>query len=317
VSVAIGLLLVAVRALTGRPLCAEGGLAPAEGLATGFVTAALIGYTMAAGRYLNASILGDIYESAGQSREVVAQLDDMAVFSTALPVLRRSRVAGMVGASIALVVLETTGEPLLGRVGVFADPELFEWLVLVPLLFFLLARAAFNTAMGTGELNRSTIHPRSLGVDLLDLRPVYAQGRIGLRMALVWVVGSTISSLYVFEPRVASSVLSFLVAGAAVAIFALLFPARRLHRAIRAAKLREMDRLRDELRRVRDEVVQHQVDQSGRLADLLGYWSYLENLREWPFDNPTLTRFLLYLLIPLGSWLGGALVERLVSILLD
>jgi predicted MFS family arabinose efflux permease len=29
------------------------------------------------------------------------------------------------------------------------------------------------------------------------------------------------------------------------------------------------------------------------------------------FDAPTLTRFFLYIAIPLGSWIGGALVERL------
>mgnify|MGYP000099034232 CR=1 FL=1 len=38
---------------------------------------------------------------------------------------------------------------------------------------------------------------------------------------------------------------------------------------------------------------------------------------EWPFDAPTLTRFFLYVAIPLGSWLGGALVERLLGAALD
>ena len=56
---------------------------------------------------------------------------------------------------------------------------------------------------------------------------------------------------------------------------------------------------------------------AGRLADLLAYRTYLESVREWPFDDVTLRRFLLYLLIPVGSWLGGALVERLVSQMLD
>jgi predicted MFS family arabinose efflux permease len=40
-------------------------------------------------------------------------------------------------------------------------------------------------------------------------------------------------------------------------------------------------------------------------------------VREWPVDASTLTRFALYLAIPVGSWLGGALVERLVNALLD
>jgi hypothetical protein len=37
----------------------------------------------------------------------------------------------------------------------------------------------------------------------------------------------------------------------------------------------------------------------------------------WRFDTPTLVRFALFLLIPLGSWLGGAVVERVVDLVLD
>jgi hypothetical protein len=40
-------------------------------------------------------------------------------------------------------------------------------------------------------------------------------------------------------------------------------------------------------------------------------------VREWPFDAPTLARFLLYVAIPLGSWIGGALAERLLGAALD
>jgi hypothetical protein len=40
-------------------------------------------------------------------------------------------------------------------------------------------------------------------------------------------------------------------------------------------------------------------------------------VREWPFDAPTLARFLLYVAIPLGSWIGGAPVERLLGAALD
>jgi len=39
-------------------------------------------------------------------------------------------------------------------------------------------------------------------------------------------------------------------------------------------------------------------------------------VREWPFDAPTLTRFFLYVAIPLGSWIGGALIERLLGTVL-
>ena len=49
------------------------------------------------------------------------------------------------------------------------------------------------------------------------------------------------------------------------------------------------------------------------LDELVAWRDLVRSVREWPFDASTFTRFLLYLAIPLGSWLGGAMVERLVD----
>ena len=51
--------------------------------------------------------------------------------------------------------------------------------------------------------------------------------------------------------------------------------------------------------------------------DLLDYKQRVENVREWPLDAPALLRFLLYLLIPVAGWVGGALMERFLSSLID
>ena len=53
------------------------------------------------------------------------------------------------------------------------------------------------------------------------------------------------------------------------------------------------------------------------LADLVAYRGLVDAAREWPFDASTVRRFGLYMLIPLGSWLGGALVERLMFLETD
>ena len=50
--------------------------------------------------------------------------------------------------------------------------------------------------------------------------------------------------------------------------------------------------------------------------ELVAYEARIESVREWPFDSGTLSRFLLYLALPLGSWAGGALVERAIDGLL-
>jgi hypothetical protein len=49
------------------------------------------------------------------------------------------------------------------------------------------------------------------------------------------------------------------------------------------------------------------------LAEVAAYQHLIEGVREWPFDTSSLLRFGFYLLIPLGSWFGGAMVERVVD----
>jgi hypothetical protein len=102
------------------------------------------------------------------------------------------------------------------------------------------------------------------------------------------------------------------------AVFVL--PVRGLRRQIRARKAEELARVREEIRRDRELVAKlgaESIEAGGRLPGLLAYVNQIESVREWPFDAPTLTRFFLYVAIPLGSWVGGALVERLLGAALD
>ncbi len=107
------------------------------------------------------------------------------------------------------------------------------------------------------------------------------------------------------------------VATLAVATLALLIPVRGVRDRIRRAKRAGLAELEDELRRSRDAAVKGDLRVQGHLADLLAYRAFVEGLREWPFDTSTLVRFALYTLIPVGSWLSGAFVERLLDRVLD
>ena len=53
------------------------------------------------------------------------------------------------------------------------------------------------------------------------------------------------------------------------------------------------------------------------LADLVAWESRIDAVREWPVDAPVLLRFAIYAAIPLGSWLGGALVEHMLGAVLE
>ncbi len=135
------------------------------------------------------------------------------------------------------------------------------------------------------------------------------------RLVLVLVI-LTITSVIGIAPgeRVLGSVVMGTSALAA-AVAALLAPVRGVHRQIRREKQRQLRTLRVQIDAQRRAVLEGQPDAAelARLPGLLALESRLEAVREWPFDTSSLARFGLYLLIGLGSWIGAAMVERLID----
>jgi hypothetical protein len=154
--------------------------------------------------------------------------------------------------------------------------------------------------------------------DLFDLKPLLPFARQGLTHAL-FLIGllSILMVMSLFEEGLGPIAGLFTLSTLPAAASGMLLPVRGVHGRIRAEKHRRLAWCQERLRTL-------QADSAGRpdgpttreLADVLTLRSHLESVREWPFDTSTLLRFALYLLIPLGSWLGGAMVERLVDQLL-
>jgi hypothetical protein len=157
-------------------------------------------------------------------------------------------------------------------------------------------------------------------VDLLDLRCFAPLTRQGLRYALLVVGVISISSLNLFDYEKPGLLTVVAVANAvalAAAATALLLPLRGAHQAIRSAKRDELDWCDAELRRARAALESPTPPTgTGTLADLVAWRGVVTAVPEWPLDAPTLRRFVLYLAIPIGSWLGGAFVERVVDLVL-
>ncbi len=163
--------------------------------------------------------------------------------------------------------------------------------------------------------------PQRSDIDLLNLENIYAAGRSGLRGALVWFVILAIAGLLILpSPGLDSGlwvVLPVFVINFGGGLMFLLAPAREVRSLIRDVKREELVRMEPLLRQARDEAFTGDVSTQGRLTDLLAYKTQVESTPEWPFDSSTLIRFGLYLLIPVGSMVGGALVERIVDMVLD
>jgi hypothetical protein len=172
----------------------------------------------------------------------------------------------------------------------------------------------------------SRIGERQVTFDLLDLAPLSPLTHHGLRIVLLSAI-IVAALVIVFSRSVTPALGSPMTAtllgclwAVLLAAAAFLLPVRGLRRQIRARKAEELAQLRDEIRRNRELVAKPGADSAeagARLPALLAFEKRIESVREWPFDAPTLTRFFLYVAIPIGSWIGGALVERLLGAALD
>lgn len=146
-------------------------------------------------------------------------------------------------------------------------------------------------------------------LDLLDLRPYQPLIRQGLTNTLLVVGMASILSLFLFEPGFAPVLIRASIVCAIFAWIGLMLPLSGIRRKISIAKEQELDWCRDALKSAREQLKAGTGAQQS-IAEISAYKTMIEDIRNWPFDNPTLTRFALYLLIPLASMFGGAIVER-------
>jgi hypothetical protein len=154
----------------------------------------------------------------------------------------------------------------------------------------------------------------ALRIDLLDLRPLEPLARTGLRHTLTYA-GQIFFLLIAFLGGEIAPGLPFVLgAGSAANVVlsaaALWLSLRGAHQAIVREKRAELARSTAQLRARAEAGVR---EAPGALADALAWRQHVEGVPDWPIDLPTLRRFALYLAIPLGSWLGGALVDLLVE----
>ena len=279
------------------------------------VISMLTGYTIAVGRFLSVSYTRDLQRMQLLPPEPRPKRTDREMLRIPIANLRKSRFGGFIGLGLGLLFIlwlhDLLDESFLENIQRFSDASL---LAMALLLFWLLGRAAFMTL--------ASFALPEFEIDLMNLRRLHGFGRIALRQALAWIVGASILSLVFLTPdfTIEGVLLAFapvFAASLAIAALALLLPVRGVQRRIRHAKAKELASVDAALSRVRSAALGGDSIGQERLAGLLAYRSHVQGLAEWPFDTSMRLRFVLYLLIPLGSWLGGAFVERFVSAMID
>jgi hypothetical protein len=159
---------------------------------------------------------------------------------------------------------------------------------------------------------------RCARVRLLAPEPLRIFGRRGLRWARFWFLGSALALLLVVNSDQPGVVLAIILGTLAFGAASLILPCVGVHRRLREVKQAELIRVREALERRGAALLEgrRNAEDDPDIPALLAYETRVQAVSEWPFDAPLLLRFALLILIPLGSWVGGAVVEHLVDALL-
>jgi len=187
------------------------------------------------------------------------------------------------------------------------------WNLLLMMLMFGLLGVFTVRGVRSARLD-SSLAARYAHVDLLDPKSLRLFTRRGLRMAFFWFGGSGIALLLAIDSTSREIVLAVITLTTALGVASLMRSTRGAHERLRTVKQTELARVRAAIRQRREGLLDG--DGATDLPALLAWEARIAAVSEWPFDASSLLRFGLLVLIPVGSWLGGALVERLVDSLL-
>jgi hypothetical protein len=243
------------------------------------------------------------------------------VLSVSSRSLRAGTVAGLAVAAFdiwvvfALIDMERFNSPsAVYLVGVVTREILFSVLTLRVLGW------AVIVAMRLSRLARDRVRVRL--VDVRELQP-FAQN--GIRLAFFWLLLWAIwVPMLLAIPLGADALVAFLVllgVGITLSAIAIVIPTLGAHRRIREAKVAELAEVRRAIERAREAALEANHPESAaaatRLPGLIAYEAHIAGAPEWLLDARSLGRVALYLLIPVASWVAGALVERVVDTALE
>lgn len=292
-------------------------LSPAALAVASSVNVMLLGALLAATSILARGVRRDLTDLRVPLALDGAALED-AIRAVTTPRLRVRRLATLVGAASGAGVyyLDPVVSAIHRDVAPWDPRSLF--MLAHNMVFLILGMRLFVT-----EVHMTRCYARlgrhRVQVDLVDPRPLAAFGRKGQRSVVVWTVLSAIFSLFWLNDSAAAANVAVPVFLVALMGTAFLAPALGVRHRIHEARDRELTRVAAQIRRQRESLSAPGADGApggGRLADLLTWRRLVQEVQEWPFDAPALVRAALFAALGVGSWLGGALVERLVDALL-
>jgi len=213
--------------------------------------------------------------------------------------------------SITVVFWTTPGDPTDLSVLI---PEVVWHRVFTPVVILYSLWIGWQIVQGSWRLSQASRRIGSL--DLLDGEALAPLKSLALMHSLAVIGLAACASPLGVEAHLVRLTITIWIITAVLAGLGLVLPLLGVRSVIRAERERELAWCDAELRSARD-ALKSGVEPAGagRFAEVSAYRSRIEQVSDWPLDAPSFVRFALYLLLPLGSWIGGALVERVVDTL--
>lgn len=284
-----------------------------------FVTSFLGGYAIAVASFALVNDARDMRALApiigAEPDAFIEEWHDIQASNT-----KRGRIYSLCGWAVGMIVMFVAvpgaSDLVMGKpADTYSAVALGWFLLVVPVVISLVAKGIFYSWIE--ERFGRDVRGRGLEVDLFNLEKLAPLTRMALRRSFIWIVGATIGSLYFLSSDLDRVLFApFFVGIAGIAGVTLFMPLYNAHRSIRDMKMKELGRIRAAIMRARDAAFGNGDDAEkavARLPGLIALEARVDDTREWPVDISTAGRFSLYLAIPLGSWLGGALMERIVD----
>jgi len=219
---------------------------------------------------------------------------------------------GVVGVgTMYFAFLHSTDDPML-----LFQP--FRWfadfaLVLIGLVFmgWFNFRFMFLLVWSAIAISRTAQHIKS--IDLLDTSSIKPYGQQGVRSSLLAIISLSISANLWLDPNAASigsaiTLITLIAAG----LLALFLPTWGIHQRLKMLKQLDLERIRNAISLRRD-LANRSVDDAQQLRTDLALEQRFLQISEWPFDAGSYGRVALYIFLGFGSWIGAALVERMLE----
>jgi hypothetical protein len=193
-----------------------------------------------------------------------------------------------------------------GRNITFLLITIFIWVLLTAVIFFLR-----NSVRVFARLAKDHVR-----VDLLNGASLRAFSRVAVYSTLILMGALAGFPLLMLETdtNYVTVVPGFLTIFLSM-LFIFLVPLLPIRKRIKNAKAHELESIQKRINQLTqggDNLVENKETLS-QLQPLLDYRREIQHVAEWPFDSPALFRLLFYIFIPPLTWVGAALIERLVD----